>query len=76
VADDKGKGKLEEGGVVKGHDWDEASGSSRRSKGWKPPPEGSTKLNIASYCPNTRDASSRIVIRDRNGRVVLSAWRT
>jgi hypothetical protein len=77
AADDKGKGKLEEGGVVKGHDWDEVSGSTRRSKGWEPLPEGWAKPNTdAGYYPNTGDASSGIVIRDRNGRVLLSAWRT
>jgi hypothetical protein len=41
------------------------------------PRKGGAKPNTdAGYCPNTGDASSGIVIRDRNGRVLLSAWRT
>ncbi|GJN35111.1 hypothetical protein PR202_gb23849 [Eleusine coracana subsp. coracana] len=43
---------------------------------WSPPPPGWVKINTdASFCATSGRASVRIVVRDDNGLVLLSAWR-
>jgi hypothetical protein len=44
---------------------------------WGPPPEGWVKLNTdAGFCHLIGQASTGIVVRDSNGSMLLSAWRS
>jgi hypothetical protein len=55
---------------------------SRRGKGgpkplekWKPPPPGWVKLNIdAGFCSSSDMAGTGVVVRDPDGKVLLTAW--
>jgi hypothetical protein len=77
AANEKGKEKMEEGGHRRNHSQDEAEVSSSGRNGWAPPTAGWAKLNTdAGFCADTGKASSGIVVRDINGKVLLSAWRT
>jgi hypothetical protein len=43
---------------------------------WSPPPPGWTKINVdGSFLPETGDAGVGVIARDRQGRILLSAWR-
>jgi hypothetical protein len=53
----------------------EGTRSDRKAK-WKPPPQGWVKLNTdPSFCPETGMTCTRVVVRDPNGQVMLTAWR-
>jgi hypothetical protein len=42
---------------------------------WKPPPPGWVKMNTdAAFCLNSGTASTGIVVRDAEGKVMLTAW--
>jgi hypothetical protein len=59
-----------------GRSWRRQDDTPRVTPRWTVPPEGWVKLNSdAGYRPDTGEASTGVVIRDSQGKVLLSAWR-
>jgi hypothetical protein len=70
----KGKGKVGEEHNHRRSGEDKSSKPAMLQKS-KPPPPGWVKMNTdAAFCLNSRTASTGIVIRDAEGKVLLTAW--
>jgi hypothetical protein len=66
----KGKEKLHDNQIA---NWKQTR--LREKSQWKTPPLGWVKLNTDASCsPDAGMVSTRIVVRDSNGRVLLTAW--
>jgi hypothetical protein len=66
----KGKEKLHDNQIA---NWKQTR--LREKSQWKTPPLGWVKLNTDASCsPGAGMVSTRIVVRDSNGRVLLTAW--
>jgi hypothetical protein len=69
----KGKEKVIEGAPV----MDKERPVHVLRKGWVPPPPGWAKMNTdARFSEQTGEASSYVIIRDVEGNVLLSVWKT
>lgn len=76
LPDAKGKAKIDEGCGTRIHQGRYGSGSKQQLAKWSSPQEGWVKMNSdAAFSMLTGDASAGVVVRDANGRVLLTAWR-
>jgi hypothetical protein len=76
-ASDKGKEKIEERVTASLNPEDDGVHLSSGQRGWTPPSVGWAKLNTdVGFCIDTGKASTWVVVRDMNGKVLLSAWRS
>jgi ribonuclease HI len=75
--DVKGKGKVFVDNLASRCESASTATSSGNQQRWTAPPVGWVKLNTdAGFCVNTGAASAGIAVRDAEGSVLLTSWRT
>jgi hypothetical protein len=73
--DDRVKGKMVEAVRANVEGTEAGADGPRRIDTWETPEQGWIKVNTdAGFCAQSGDSSAGIVIRDENGKVLLTAW--
>jgi hypothetical protein len=74
---EKGKEKIHEGAAKEPWFQEVRTSNNGHQAKWRPPPAGWAKVNTdTGYCQDTCMASTRVVVWDAEGNMLLAAWKT